>query len=144
MFAWSSGDQVLYIKELKERTNEKLKDMKLVFRIMKYYKKYWKHVIIVQLISLIRTSLNLAFPYMYGKILDSITKSETQENLNNIAFIYIISILGSSILLGISGIINHHLTSREDFTGEIYESILYKDIGFFEKYQTGELTLRMN
>lgn len=53
-------------------------------------------------------------------------------------------LVSSCVLQGISGIINYRTFIHEDMNVYMFECILYKDMSFFGKYKTGELTLKMN
>lgn len=92
-----------------------------------------------------KLGFKMLIPYIYGKVLDELVQDESEQStLGEFCVIYLSFIMGSLIVSTLYELISRKLEFYDEFQVYLFESILSKDIEFFDYYQTGELIGRMS
>ena len=83
---------------------------------------------------------DLAVPYFIGKVIDFLTKDEF-DKIGDYCLYMLVIILVSGICVGMRAAIFNILSERiaRNLRKDFYESIINKDIAFFDERRTGDL-----
>ena len=119
---------------------------KILGRIFKYYKPYWK-LLILLIICIIATSLlGLVTPLFMKKIIDIALPN---KNIN-LLIVLIIESFFATVISGLVLVGQNYLNSwmskhiMFDIRNTMFDHLQYMSIKFFSNVQAGEITSRMN
>lgn len=131
--------------EEKENENEKEKEenkgnfQRVIVMAIKLFKKNFNRTIIIeQLISLVYVYLPLIFTFIYGRAIDSISK--TNENTNFYCISYLTLLFGQKMIdISRDYLLKDRDNIQNDMKLEFFKNILEKDYSFFDKYSPGDI-----
>ena len=118
--------------------------MKIVWRLMRFVKKYWGALTLALICLLLSTVFSLIVPRMLGRGLDTVIKAENQR------FLYIAAgvIIGAAVLRGVAGYIQQYLSQvvsqkvSYDIRNALYDHLQKLSFAYHDKAQTGQLMSR--
>lgn len=116
------------------------------FEVIKGYATRECGSLVVGAIFLIGAILSdLATPYYIGKVIDLLQKGDF-DGIGELSIYMLIVILVSGICVGFRAAIFNILSERisRNLRKDFYESLMYKDIAFFDANRTGDLISRLN
>ena len=132
----------------------------ILFRVLKYFKPYWKRIVFMVVCYLLTAGLNLVWPYLSGTLLYDkvLAKDESflaKLNLPGGRFttaliILVVVMVGTKIIMQIIGILQGVCTARiapevvGKLKSEVFDSMGKLSISFFTKRQTGGLMTRVS
>lgn len=114
-------------------------------RLLRYTYRH-KMLLVIGNFSLIITSLSLvAIPYLTGQMIDSITKTQSNERLDGLT----LQFLGLMVLSGFFGFtraVSYNLLGEKvtlQLRQDLFSRLVEKDIEFFDRNRSGELISRL-
>lgn len=132
----------------------------ILMRVLKYFKPYWKRIMIMVVCYLLTAGLNLVWPYLsgtllYDKVLAKDPEFMAKLNLPGGRFttaliILVVVMVGTKIIMQVIGIIQGVCTARiapevvGKLKSEVFDSMGKLSISFFTKRQTGGLMTRVS
>lgn len=135
--------------QIKEKKEDKLKsssDFKTFFRLLGYYRRETV-VFTIAMISLCTSQIGAAIvPYLSGQIIDCITRTKGEDNLNTLCWQFLWIFLISSLSLFVRYLSFNILSERlaNALKNEIFEKFVNHDMEFFAQKKTGELLSRLD
>ncbi|CAD8210699.1 unnamed protein product [Paramecium octaurelia] len=117
-----------------------------IFRLIQYSLQY-KLLLVFGNLGLLITSVSMvALPYLAGKMIDSITKSNSKENLNFLTLQFIVLTVVTAFFTFLRTYAFSILGEKITFhlRNELFQSLMLKDIEFFDSNRSGELISRLS
>ncbi|CAD8104708.1 unnamed protein product [Paramecium primaurelia] len=117
-----------------------------IFRLIQYSLQN-KLLLFFGNLGLLITSVSMvALPYLTGKMIDSITKSNSKENLNYLTLQFIVLTIVTAFFTFLRTYAFNILGEKITFhlRNELFQSLIQKDIEFFDSNRSGELISRLS
>jgi ABC-type multidrug transport system fused ATPase/permease subunit len=114
-------------------------------RLLRYVRPYWKTLIIVSILLLLRTSLNLLPPLLQREVIDEVIAKEKVSQLT-ILIAALIAIHALSRIVDFGDMYLRHVVGEKfifDLRVRIYAHLQQLSLSFYEGTSTGELMSRV-
>lgn len=114
-------------------------------RMLSLAKQEWVSLTWGTLFLLISSGLNLTYPMLIGKLIDSVKDGGGLEAVNQ----YAIWMIGIFVLVGFSTFLRSYLFTVAGerivtrLQSQLFEQLMHQEIGFFDQRRTGELLNRL-
>ncbi|KAJ3227468.1 Multidrug resistance protein 1 [Clydaea vesicula] len=118
-------------------------------RLFLLLKPDWKVIIIGMIALFVNSATQLAIPYYFGEVVDSVSKSDentTAEHLTNVvSTLFLVFIIG-----GVSGYIRSYAFTLSGYCivkrlrCDVFRAIILQDVEFFDETKTGDLLSRLS
>lgn len=119
--------------------------MDVLKRLLRYVRPYWKTLLIVSLLLLLRTGLNLLPPLLQRQIIDKVIGEEKLSQLTTL-IAALIAIHALSRLVDFGDLYLRHVAGENfifDLRVRIYAHLQQLSLSFYESTSTGELMSRV-
>jgi len=119
--------------------------MKVLLRLLKYLRPYWRWVVIITLLMLLVTVLNLLPPLFQKQIIDDVVGKRMLNRLPMLV-LGLIGVYALTRLLNLSDMYLRHVLGEKfilDLRVLLYDYLQRLSISFFENQQTGEIMSRI-
>lgn len=119
---------------------------KILGRIFKYYKPYWKLLIVLVCCIVATSSLGLVPSIMIKRIIDIALPGKNISYLVKLIAVSFFATVGSGLILVLQNYLNSWISKHIMFNirNAMFHHLQYMSIGFFSNVQSGEITSRMN
>ncbi len=119
---------------------------KILGRIFKYYKPYWKLLIVLVCCIVATSSLGLVPSIMIKRIIDIALPGKNISYLVKLIAVSFFATVGSGLVLVLQNYLNSWISKHIMFNirNAMFHHLQYMSIGFFSNVQSGEITSRMN
>ncbi len=118
----------------------------IIFRILKYFKPYWKAQLLVFLTVALVSALGLIPPMIVKFIIDDALLNKNMELLANLCG----ASIGTAVLIGLISVGQSYLNTWiskhivYDLRNQVYVKLQSMHLGFFTKTKTGDIISRIN
>ncbi len=121
-------------------------DKELLVRIMEYFKRHSKKMVIVTIFILLASVSNGIIPYFISRILGDL---ETGSNFSSVT-LGIVLIFVLNIMVWVCNWVSQYFSAKAlnnviyDLRSDVNNNVLIQDMSFFDKYPTGKIVSRVN
>jgi len=122
-------------------------------RLASYLRPYWKHAVVLSLLSMIVTGLGLVGPYLQKPLVDRVLINPggrpIEERLK-LLLILVLILFSTRVIAAVIGVLQNWLAAwlgnhaTHDIRCELYQKLQYLSLRFFDKRQMGSVISRVN
>lgn len=118
----------------------------LIFRILSYFKPYWKQMIVMFLTVITTSALGVVPSLLTKNIIDIALPNEDIRLLAGYIVLSFFTLLVTNLISVGQSYLNNLISKRiiRDLRSEMYSHLQYMSLEFFSNAQTGEITSRIS